>query len=335
VRRLGHARGPAPRTADVTHHLAAIAALHSLNQAYPHLTDLAEAEAYTLPTPRRQHLRHRDDRAIAAEAAQLRQERADRIHSQRHNLRQVHAPAPIRAALIDAQIRAHITLEAVCWDVAELLRVQPPPYVDARAAHIRYSQWDTRVAYLTNALRLVAPAAAERAARQLQRADTAVRDALGIGPDRRLLPGDPPCPACGRQTLRAEVSSLDERDWTITCAPDCHCVGAQCTCKRPERAPDNPHLWPVEEYANNFGELRGYLRAMRAVEAGAITRDGIVYATADQLATVLDGGVTGKILSDWKRRGLINSIKVGRHAWYQLDQAYAINERARDRTKAR
>jgi hypothetical protein len=176
---------------------------------------------------------------------------------------------------------------------------------------------------------------AQRAARALERADAAVRAALGIGPDRRLLPGDPPCPACGRTTLRAEVSSLDERDWTISCATDCRCTGVQCTCRRPGRTPDDPHLWPVEEYAATFGELRGYLRAMRAVEAGAITRDGVVYATADQLARVLDGGVTPRILRDWLRHGILNALKIGRCNWYRLDQAYAANEHTRAREGAR
>lgn len=315
------------------HTLAAVTALNSLRASYPRLADLVEAEAFQRHDVRPRSTPRRDvgERVRERENALLREERADRVHGARQRLAPAGAsPAPIRAALLDAQIRAQVTLEMLCWDVAELVRT------DAQAGTVRYAGWESRCDYLVDLLVELPPAQAARVARQIVRVDQAVRSAAGIGPDRRRLPGDPPCPACGRDTLRVEVSALDERDWTVTCAPDCRCTGHQCACKRPDREPGLPHLWPLEEYAANHAELRPYLRAMAAVADGGKVIDGWVYCTAAQVANLLGGGLTPTpaLLRQWHRRGLVDGWRVGRVAWYRLDHAWTANERRLERTAA-
>jgi hypothetical protein len=315
------------------HQLAAIAALSALRHAHPLLAAQARAEAYSSPIPRRTRTVAPSERQQAARAVLLRSERGDRVHGARAGLAPAGAsPAPVRAALLDAQVAAETLIGMLCWDVADLLRHQPPPYVDARRAHIRYSTFDARCAYLASGVRWVPPAQADRIARQLARADRTVRAVLGIGPDRRPLPGDRVCPACGQTTLRAEISSPDERDWTIACLPPtgrCECLGSQCSCRRPGREPGLAHIWPAEEYAANFGALRPYLLACRAVEAGALTLDGLVWATAEDLRRVLGADVDparwAARLQQWRRRGQVQAVRRGRANWYRLDQTLARN----------
>lgn len=70
--------------------------------------------------------------------------------------------------------------------------------------------------------------------------------AVGAGQDRRRMPGQPECPACGTRELYAEVSSRDPREWSIRCGyAECECEGPFCPCQHGTDArAGRRHVWP-------------------------------------------------------------------------------------------
>lgn len=68
---------------------------------------------------------------------------------------------------------------------------------------------------------------------------------VGLGPDRRRLPGAE-CPVCGTRELVPEVGNPDPRKWAIYCqGPDCRCQGPGCPCGiGTGRRRDRRHMWP-------------------------------------------------------------------------------------------
>lgn len=99
-----------------------------------------------------------------------------------------------------------------------------------------------------------APAAA--AARDLQRAERAARNALGIrDTDLRVITA--PCPACDRKELAADVTSPKRQEWSVSCQSVlCRCEGPGCSCGRPVRWPGRKHRWPSWEF-NTLADTLG------------------------------------------------------------------------------
>lgn len=78
------------------------------------------------------------------------------------------------------------------------------------------------------------------AAAHLWDEDRWVREAVGLAPARRPLPGIA-CPACGLRAL-AVLDGGPVTEWTVVC--DCRCAGAQCGCGMTVRAAGIQHIWP-------------------------------------------------------------------------------------------
>ncbi|WP_018219146.1 hypothetical protein [Salinispora vitiensis] len=94
---------------------------------------------------------------------------------------------------------------------------------------------------------------ADRARHVLERANRMARATVGVDTeDLRRLPAR--CPACGLRELHAEVSSLDEMQWSVHCLNgDCRCVGPDCGCGRAVRWPGRRHRWGVTEWSGPDG----------------------------------------------------------------------------------
>lgn len=65
------------------------------------------------------------------------------------------------------------------------------------------------------------------------------------------------------------------------------------------------------------------------------TIDGHTYATADEVREQLGDDVTAELLRDWKRRGLITAVRVGRTNHYRVDETIEAEFTTRNRTKPR
>lgn len=63
--------------------------------------------------------------------------------------------------------------------------------------------------------------------------------------------------------------------------------------------------------------------------------NGVTYATADELREQLGDDITAELLRDWKRRGLVTAVRVGRVNWYRVDEAIEAEFLTRNRTRPR
>lgn len=185
-----------------------------------------------------------------------RAERADRHATiQAGYTPDVPSPAPLRIAVLDAQVAVLDTIVNCAWWCTSALRARGPmlawtPYGEAPA------RFRGAASYLNVAVRLVSPQLAAEVAGQLDQADRSARAAAGVGPDRRALGAD--CPACGRRALEAEIGPVDQREWYITCRRDCRCQGINCGCRLPLRYAGMAHIWP----SRRFPELAELLRRL-------------------------------------------------------------------------
>lgn len=101
---------------------------------------------------------------------------------------------------------------------------------------------------LTAAVPTLRPSTAGELHRWLAGEDARLRAALGMEPDRRPIPGAPPCPACGMRLLRTQTSAPDRSAWTVVCtSTSCRCAGLTCTCDMPIRAAGVAHIWATAE----------------------------------------------------------------------------------------
>jgi len=66
-----------------------------------------------------------------------------------------------------------------------------------------------------------------------------------------------------------------------------------------------------------------------------ITFKGATFATACEAREQLGDDVTPELLRDWRRRGLVTAIRVGRTNWYRLDEAIEAEFLTRGRTRPR
>jgi hypothetical protein len=241
-------------------HLAAIAALSSLRDAYPWLAVVLEAEAYGQPRRPSTPQQPPSLRSLRAHDELLRLEKSERIYADRAGIKQTGASAaPIRLALIDAEQLATTTVIDQAWIVATALR-----HLDQ---WLRPSQnlisptWNTATTYLGFSLHDLArpelgtagTAIATAAAAELAKADRAVRSACSLGDVRIPLPGGHPCPRCQRRSLRIDITSAEQANWTIACRVDCLCLGEQCECQRHGRRFGQVHVWPAEQLAIRLG----------------------------------------------------------------------------------
>lgn len=242
-------------------HLAAIAALSDLRDAYPWLKVVMEAEAYG-------QQRRRDSgnqpppslRSLRAHDELLRVEKLERIHADRLGIKQAGASAaPLRLALLDAELLARNAVTDQAWLVATALR-----HIDQ---WLRPSQnlitptWTTATTWLAFSLHDLArpelgttgATIAASAAGELEQAARTVRSACGLGDVRMPLPGSHRCPRCNRRSLRIDITSAEQRDWTIACRTDCLCLGEACECRRHGRRFGQVHVWPAEQLAIRLG----------------------------------------------------------------------------------
>lgn len=235
--------------------VAAIAALSSLRAAYPYLAEIAETEAYggrqaSVPrTPMSAAAKTRTDEL-------LRTERAYRDWMQLKGIQRDVAGSgllPVRPALLDAEQLAETTVIDQAWIVASALR-QTETWLASPTPLRGPVSWNPACTYLGVAIFDIAPALAVTVAQELTVADRAVRIACGLADVRIPIPGHPDCPACGRRTLRIDVTNPDDRHWTIACRADCFCLGSQCSCGRPGRKIGQAHLWSAVHFAT--GRIR-------------------------------------------------------------------------------
>lgn len=255
--------------------LAAVAALSSLRDAYPRLRDVIEGEAYGARQARKPVVRL-SPAALAAQDQLVRAEREGRAYSARAGIK-LSAPgsrAPVRPALVDAQEHAHMVVIDQCWIASSSLeRRHPmlswgPPRLSDEAAGYRADPWHLAVSYLAVAAHLLTPTYAAALAKALTPVDRQIRNAAGLADIRIPLPGHPDCPACGRAALRIDITSPNDRDWTVTCRPDCLCTGSQCACGRPGRTPGQRHMWPAAQFGARYGTIRT-LRRLADAQARA------------------------------------------------------------------
>lgn len=66
-----------------------------------------------------------------------------------------------------------------------------------------------------------------------------------------------------------------------------------------------------------------------------VTVGGITYGTADEICEQLGDDVTPELLRDWKRRGLLTAVRVGRENHYPVHEAIEVEFLTRDRTNRR
>lgn len=250
--------------------VAAVAALSSLRDAHPYLVEVAEAEAWggrraRMPsTPIGARAQERTDE-------RLRTEKAYRRYMEIKGIRQ-HVTGtgtePIRPALLDAELLAVDAVTDQAWICASSLRqadtwlISPTPRTGALTfAHA--------ADYLAGALHDVDDDTAAAAAIELAYADGAVRQACGLADVRIPIPGTPECPCCYRRALRIDITSPEQRDWTVACRPDCLCRGEACACRRPGRRIAQIHVWSALHYGSHFGQLRTLHRLARVQERAA------------------------------------------------------------------
>lgn len=257
-----------------TENLAAVAALSSLRDAYPRLADVIEAEAYGTKRARQPMVRL-STTVLEANGELVRDERDGRALSARNGIR-LSAPiaAPVRARLLDAQNNAHTVAIDQCWIASSVLQYRHamlawgPPRLSNEAGY-RADPWEMAMGYLAVAVRLVPPAYAEASSWALRKADALIRSAAGLNDVRIPLPGHPDCPVCFRTGLKIDITSPDQRDWTIACRADCLCIGTQCVCGRPGRSPGQRHLWQADQFATRFAAGLD-LRTLRRLAASQV-----------------------------------------------------------------
>jgi hypothetical protein len=228
--------------------LGALAALAALRDAWRYLPDMIE------PGSRRQTTRTLGPAAIASLNRLHRAERADLTDQQRHGLApKAPSPAPLRVAVLDAQILAAGLATDAAWTCSSALRTRPMlGYVmPAGDDHARFT---AAAGYLAVALLLIHPDLAGTLGADLDAAARTCLAAADLEPDRHRL--DVSCPACGRRSLDAVTVDMGSAA-TVTCSrPDCRCHGVDCLCRRPFRQPGARHIWPGSE----FEQLKKVLR---------------------------------------------------------------------------
>jgi hypothetical protein len=225
--------------------LGALAALHSLAEAWPWLADMLEPG-----TP----IRTRRVLGPAARAQLIRRaqaERVDLVETQRQGLAPVGAtPAPLRVAVLNAQAVAVGAVVDAAWVVSSALRRQPMLAFTIAGSGYQ-ERFRAAVEYLRVTLRLIDPDLAGAIGVELDRADRQARAACGIAPDRRRF-GDVACPACGRRSLVIRTLGTDSA--AVECdRGDCRCRGVDCLCRQPARSRNcgARHMWDAAE----FGQL--------------------------------------------------------------------------------
>lgn len=245
--------------------LAAVAALSSLRAAYPYVAEVTAAEAYGYGVRNRRPTREFSDAARARQDELLRAERDGRNQSARAGIKlSATGRAPARAELLDAQVHAQTTVVDQCWIISSTLAARTsmlawgPPYLAGD------DPWSVATGYLAVTIRLTSAGLAVRVARELDYADADIRRLVGLNTVRIPLPGDRQCPACGRNALKVDITSAEDRDWTIACRADCLCTGTQCACGRPFRQPGQHHLWAASHFATRWGNLRTLRRLAEA-----------------------------------------------------------------------
>lgn len=231
--------------------LGAIAALHDLRDQWQWLADLLEPGT---PDRRSRHLTP----AAKANLNRLhRAERADLTETRRQGLAPRGAsPAPLRIAVLDAQIIALATATDAAWAASSALRTRPMlAYVMPIGDDHR--RFEAAGEYLTVTLALIHPDLAGSIGTDLDAAARTARTATGAGPGRKPLAAT--CPACGRRSLVA--TTYDTDDAIVTCdRGDCRCRGVDCLCRRPQRSPGGKHMWAAAE----FGQLDRLLSRVAA-----------------------------------------------------------------------
>jgi hypothetical protein len=231
------------------HNLAALAALHSLREAYGWLTEVIEAEAGGAPAPRSSGA-PLDKRAQQRRDALIQQERSERENYTRRGLTDATAgmgasPMPARAALLDARANAEQRVDEVIGLVSYDVRTHRLLAWTDHWRTIWPDWWQCRTRWMLVALNGASPYAAQEAARTIGRADATIRTALDVTATQR--PCGVLCPACGGYSLVWEGPVNDPSQWTVTCTlRDCRCTGSNCPCGIDPKVGGAPHRWPGE-----------------------------------------------------------------------------------------
>ncbi|MFI7072066.1 hypothetical protein [Micromonospora sediminicola] len=94
---------------------------------------------------------------------------------------------------------------------------------------------------LTRAVPSLRPATSRELARWLDEADQHIRQALHLDPPGQPIPGVR-CPRCARRQLQAHTTG-PRPSWTVTCVPECVCIGPDCPCGMAQPTAGVPHIW--------------------------------------------------------------------------------------------
>jgi hypothetical protein len=218
------------------HALRARLAVNSLHRAlYYHLPVAKQLMAHSRPTPADNHTRPGrtlTPRAIAAQGAQVAEERAERVETmQRGGKPAGTGKVPVSSALIEASIAGHAALGGAQWLTASTMRLHSllawsREWIDFANANVEQA---ARL-YISTCLPLMSPAqawdvygtvaSADRVARKVTRSwDADMVPLVGI---------EAPC--CKQRSLLLWTSG-PSATWSITCENRCLCTGDHLMCK--------------------------------------------------------------------------------------------------------
>lgn len=223
-------------------HLAARTALARLRTAWDYLADSLEPG----PTSRGEHALTPGRRAALDRLT--RAERVDRHATQAagHTPSGPH-PAPLRVAVLDAQVFAVLAAADAAWMAASAIRTRGWPFTYHPAWADDTERFSAACDYLAVTVPRLDVPLVEEIGDDLSTADRVARAIAGVGSDERPVKAE--CPACEHRSLVADVGPANPADWTIRCTwTTCRCRGVDCGCNRPVRWPGRRHQWPRREF---------------------------------------------------------------------------------------
>lgn len=231
--------------------LGALSALADLADQYRWLADLLE--------PGRQSRRPPAAISPAARAQQARQHRAERqdlAATLRSGLKPTGTgKTPPDLHVLDVQILALTTVMDAAWRCTDHLRSHPDARRYSGGGHNDGARFTIAAGYLGHALPHASAVLAGELGDALNQAYQVAWAVTGAKPTRSNFDRGP-CPACGRDTLRVQTTTIYEAALILCSQADCRCRGLDCLCRRPGRTPELRHIW----HDGEFGQLKAVLR---------------------------------------------------------------------------